>query len=236
MSPNGLPSQKILEGHTAAITVVGFSADGKFLASAANNGVVLVFSTSSWTPICQFLDVSPVSVLVWHQKRRYLLFCGHQSGDLHVLTMSKSMVCLSPCVLKGLLTMGKQKCTTVKTSTFAGCIHSISLSPTLSRIAIAYGNEIVLTDIIPGPYRLEDNKKLLPKPPASPHSTGKSGGPIAKSLQFTRKNRLVATYTAHGIVYVHVTYHWVTLKGNTSVWDTDALTISGEIIPRTFPM
>ena len=89
MSPNRLPSQKILEGHTAAITVVGFSADGKFLASTTNNRVILVFSTSSWTPIYQFLNVSPVSVLVWHQKRRYILFCGHQSGDLHVLMMSK---------------------------------------------------------------------------------------------------------------------------------------------------
>lgn len=213
MSSNGLPSQAILEGHTAAVTVVEFSADGRFLASAANNGVVLVFSTSSWAPVCRFLDVSPVNVLVWHKERQYLLFCGHQSGDLHVLTMSKSMVRPPSRALKGPLTARKQKCTVVQTSTFAGCIHSISLSPTSSRIAIAYGNEIALTDVVPSPYRLKDNRKLLPKPPASPHGTSRSGGPIAKSLQFTRKNRLVATYTAHGIVYVPVTCRRVTLKG-----------------------
>ena len=92
MSLNKLSSQTTLEGHTAAITVMEFSADSRFLATAADNGAVLIFSTSSWTPVCRFLNVSPVSVLVWHQKRRYLLFCGHQSGDLHVLTMSKSMV------------------------------------------------------------------------------------------------------------------------------------------------
>ncbi|KAF9642820.1 WD40 repeat-like protein, partial [Thelephora ganbajun] len=122
-----LSLQTTLEGHTAAITVVVFSPDGRFLASAGDDGIVLIFSTSSWTPVCRFLDVSPVSVLVWHQKSRYLLFCGHQSGDLHILTMSKSM-----------------KCTVVQTSTFAGHIHSLSLSPTSSRIAIAYGNEIAL--------------------------------------------------------------------------------------------
>jgi len=113
----------------------------------------------------------------------------------------------SPSMHSGLLIMGKQKSTAVQTSTFAGCIHSISLSPTSSRIAIAYGSEIALTDIISNPYRLRDNQQCLPKPPASPHGANKSGGPIAKSLQFMRKkNHLVATYTAHGIVYVPVAY------------------------------
>ena len=97
MSPDELLPQKTLEGHTAAIAVVEFSADGRFLATAADNGIILIFSTSSWAPVCQFLDFSPVSILVWHQRRHYLLLCGHQSGDLHVLTMSKSMVC--PCCL-----------------------------------------------------------------------------------------------------------------------------------------
>ena len=92
MSPSEFSSQKTLEGHTASIAVVEFSPDGKFLASAGDDGALLIFSTSSWTPIQRFLDVSPVSVLAWHQKKRYLLFTGHQSGDVHLLTMSKSMV------------------------------------------------------------------------------------------------------------------------------------------------
>ena len=92
MSPDQFLLTTTLEGHTAAVTAVEFSPDGKFLASGGDDGVVLIFSTSSWSPVCQFIDVSPVSVLLWHEKHRYLLFCGHQSGDLHLLTMSKSMV------------------------------------------------------------------------------------------------------------------------------------------------
>ncbi|KAF9787389.1 WD40-repeat-containing domain protein [Thelephora terrestris] len=204
MSHDGPSLTTTLEGHTSAVTVVEFSPDGKFLASAGDDGVVLIFSTSSWTPMHRFLDVSPVTVLAWHQKRRYLLLCGHQSGDLHFLTMSKSM-----------------KCTVVQTSTFAGHIHSLSLSPTSPGIAIAYGNEIALAVVISNPYRLKDDREYLPKPPAYHLGANKPGGPVAKSLQFTRKkNHLVVTYAAHGIV----------------IWDPHALTVAGEIVPRTFPI
>jgi WD40 repeat protein len=92
MASNEFSLQTTLEGHTAVITALEFSPDAKFLASAGGDGAVLIFSTSSWTPVHRFLDVSPVTVLTWHKKRRYLLFCGHQSGDIHLLTMSKSMV------------------------------------------------------------------------------------------------------------------------------------------------
>ena len=92
MSTNEFSHQTVLDGHTAAVTALEFSPDGRFLASAGDDGVVLIFSTSSWMPVDRFVDVSPVSALAWHGKGRYLLFCGHQSGDLHVLTMSRSMV------------------------------------------------------------------------------------------------------------------------------------------------
>jgi len=99
----------------------------------------------------------------------------------------------------------EQKCTMVRTSKFAGCIHSLSLSPTSSRIAIAYGGEIALTDVIPNPYRLEDNIEHLPKPRILPCDPSKSSGTIAKSLRFTReKNHLVVTYAEDGIMYVLV--------------------------------
>ena len=96
MSPPELSLQTVLEeSHTEAITALEFSPDGKFLASGGDDGAILVFSTSSWVPVKRYLDVSPVSVLMWDRRRRYLLLSGHQSGDVHVMTMDRSMVCLS---------------------------------------------------------------------------------------------------------------------------------------------
>ena len=110
----------------------------------------------------------------------------------------------SHLTFKRQFTIDKQEDTVVQTSKFAGCIRSLSLSPTSSRIAIAYGNEIALTDVISNPYRLKDDREYLPMPPASPCvDPGKSDGLIVKSLQFTgKKNHLVVTYAGYGIVYV----------------------------------
>lgn len=97
MSPTELSLHKILgESHTAAVTALDFSPDGKFLASGGDDGAIFIFSTSSWTPAKRYLDVSPVSVLVWVRERHYLLLSGHQSGDIHLVTMDRSLVSL-PC-------------------------------------------------------------------------------------------------------------------------------------------
>jgi hypothetical protein len=142
-----------------------------------------------------------------------------------------------PSMFNSLLTVGNQKCTVVQTSTFAGHIHSLSLSPTSPGIAIAYGNEIALAVVISNPYRLKDDREYLPKPPAYHLGANKPGGPVAKSLQFTRKkNHLVVTYAAHGIVYVPSVYPRIALNYDSSIWDPHALTVAGEIVPRTFPM
>lgn len=92
MPSSDLSPHTILNAHTATIVAVEFSLDGRFLASASEDGVVVIFSASSWTPVCKFVDASPVTVLAWCGKAAGLLFCGHKSGDLHVLAISKSMV------------------------------------------------------------------------------------------------------------------------------------------------
>ena len=70
-------------GHAKDITVLQFSPDGKFLASGSGDGVLLVFSTSTWEPVKRFIDVSSLNALVWHPVIPKTLICGYASGDVH---------------------------------------------------------------------------------------------------------------------------------------------------------
>lgn len=70
-------------GHANGITALQFSPDGKFLASGSGDGVLLVFSTSTWKPVKQFVDASSVSTLVWHPTIPKTIISGYASGDVH---------------------------------------------------------------------------------------------------------------------------------------------------------
>lgn len=201
MSEDEYSTETTLKGHTSSTVTLEFSPDGKFLASGADNGVVLIFSTSSWVPLGHFVDTSPVSVMTWYIGKRYLLLCGHRSGDLHFLTFTGSVVSSSLSVLPHLLTATMQENVVVWTSTFDGPIHSLSIFPTSHCVAIAYGNEVVLTEVLFNPNRLNDKRKHLPKLPSASQFSTKLPEPIATSLHFLGdKNQLLVTYTAHGIV------------------------------------
>jgi WD40 repeat protein len=84
-----------LTGHTGTITALQFSPDCKFLASGSDHGVLLIFSASSWRPVKRLIEVSPITTLVWHSEKRYLLLCGCESGDVYFLSLKKSLVCPS---------------------------------------------------------------------------------------------------------------------------------------------
>lgn len=73
----------LTSGHTNDITVLQFSPDGKFLASGSGDGVLMVFSTSTWKPVKRFVDVSSPNALVWHPVMPKTLICGYASGDIH---------------------------------------------------------------------------------------------------------------------------------------------------------
>jgi len=71
-----------LSGHLATITTVAFSPDAQYLASASEDGVILVFSTRSWKPIRHFVDVSPPLALIWHPTFLNTIICGFKNGDV----------------------------------------------------------------------------------------------------------------------------------------------------------
>ena len=72
-------------GHTNGITVLQFSPEGRFLASGSGDGVLLVFSTSTWKPVKRFIDASSINTLVWHPVIPKTLICGYMSGDVHTV-------------------------------------------------------------------------------------------------------------------------------------------------------
>jgi WD40 repeat protein len=96
MPQDGYELDITLAGHTGTITTLQFSPDYKFLASGSDHGMLLVFSTSSWRPLKQLIDASSITTIVWHDTEHYLLLCGCESGDLHFLHLTKSLVCPPP--------------------------------------------------------------------------------------------------------------------------------------------
>ena len=92
MSQSGYKHNVTVAGHTGTVTTLQFSPDSKFLASGSNHGVLLIFSTSSWRPLKQLIDASSITAIVWHDTECYLLVCGCESGDLHFLHLTESLV------------------------------------------------------------------------------------------------------------------------------------------------
>jgi len=204
MSQVGYELDVTLTGHTGTVTTLQFSPDCKFLASGSNHGVLLIFSTSSWRPLKRLVDVSPITTIVWHDTERYLLLCGCESGDLHFVNLTKSLVRPPVSPQSCPRYDGQQETTIDSTSYFEGPIRSLSLSLATSALAVGYGENVSLVGIRFNPYALNDDQKLLPKPPSrSQQPAGRASELVAMSLHFLeRKNQLIVTYLNYDIVWV----------------------------------
>lgn len=86
-----------LGGHNDSINATQFSPNGTYLASGSEDGSLLIHPVGEWKPLLRFVDVSPITSLVWHPILGRLLFCGCRSGDVHVIRFSASGVrsCIS---------------------------------------------------------------------------------------------------------------------------------------------
>ena len=79
-------------GHDNSIIVLQFSPDGKFLASGSGDGVLMVFSTSTWKPIKRYVDASSLTAMIWHPTFPKTLMCGYRSGDVHTVNFESHLL------------------------------------------------------------------------------------------------------------------------------------------------
>jgi WD40 repeat protein len=79
-------------GHSNSITALQFSPDGYFFASGSADGVVMIFSISTWKPMKRYVDASPLTVLIWHPTFPKTLICGYRSGDVHTINFQSHSI------------------------------------------------------------------------------------------------------------------------------------------------
>jgi WD40 repeat protein len=79
-------------GHSDSIVSLQFSPDGKYLASGSGDGTLMVFSTSTWKPIKRFIDVSPLTAIIWHPTFPKTFVCGYRSGDIHTVNFESHLL------------------------------------------------------------------------------------------------------------------------------------------------
>ena len=244
-------------GHTNGITALQFSPDGRFLASGSGDGVLLVFSTSTWKPVKQFVDISSVSTLVWHPAIPKTIISGYASVTSIPLGLRAInwLGSLAPIISTALIIQQDDEGSKVWTDCMGGQVHRITIDKTGTKIAIAYGVEVVVLDQntlcessadFSGARRQPTccataswtNARNLPDPPSLPGLDEQLPTPTANSLHFINEGKaLIVSYSDHGIVYEgSLLPRFDSNECCISCWDTDSLGVKWHITPRACSM
>jgi WD40 repeat protein len=84
-----------LEGHRDSINALVFSGDDRYLASAADDGLVQVFDCETWKSIRRLQGVAPARAIVWHptpNSHNAVLSVGFRNGDVNTVQLKKVSV------------------------------------------------------------------------------------------------------------------------------------------------
>ncbi|KAF9641846.1 WD40 repeat-like protein, partial [Thelephora ganbajun] len=119
-------------GHSNSVVALQFSPDGKFLASGSGDGVLMVFSTSTWKPIKHYVDASPITAVIWHPTFSKTLICGYRSGDVHTVNFESHLLI--------------NDCNKVWTDKVGGPIHCIASDGTGTKVALSYGSDVAVME------------------------------------------------------------------------------------------
>ena len=83
--------KKTIQKHYDSINALAFSHDGSLFASAADDGLIIIFQANgSGREVRRFQVKAPVTTLLWRSRFGNTLVAGDTSGDIHTICLDAS--------------------------------------------------------------------------------------------------------------------------------------------------
>lgn len=206
MSTRQYGPETTIVGLDGSISALEFSPDGKVLASGCEDGSVTLFSTFNWKPLHTFVDVSPLTSLVWHPRVEGLLFCGFKSGNIHTLQINRVRLKESPPTSHRYPKTFLQAGVRIWTDANRNPIHCLSHDPRLNILAVGSGKGVVLANYDTHGEQTASWSKIrrLPPPPGFPQLCATElPEPTPQSIHFTQgQDSIIVSYLHHGVTLV----------------------------------